>query len=308
MAISLKQLRYLTKVADVGSIQGAAEKLSISSSSIAAAISTAESAIGAPVFVRRPARGVTLTRAGERYIAAARALLAAHSEFERSAGALSSQPPQRIRIGCFEPFGALFMTAVLKNYRRVIGPIAIDLIEGDQESLHASLDAGMIDVAVTYDIGPSFASMTEITTVPTHALLSRDDPLARERRVSVAQLAERPMVLLDLPTTAAFLLAPFRVLARQPEIALRTKSYETVRSAVADGFGFAVLNMRPTTDFSADKDFVIRRPIIDRLPEPKLIVADAFGPQKPEFANAFIEATRSYFAGLPRSTYAVEPG
>ncbi len=308
MAISLKQLRYLTKVADVGSIQGAAEKLSISSSSIAAAIATAESAIGAPVFVRRPARGVTLTRAGERYIAAARALLAAHSEFERSAGALSSQPPQRIRIGCFEPFGALFMTAVLKRYRREIGPIAIELVEADQESLHASLASGAIDVAVTYDIGPAFAAPAEIATVPTHALLGRDDPLARERGVTVAQLADRPMVLLDLPTTSAFLLAPFRVLARQPEIALRTKSYETVRSAVADGFGFAVLNMRPTTAFSADSAFVVRRPIVDRIPRPKLIVADIYGAQKPEFVSSFIEATRAYFAGMPRAAFAVEPG
>ena len=308
MPLSLKQLRYLTFVAECGSIKHAADKLAISTSSILAAITLAETAIGSRVFVRRPARGVTLTRAGERYVAAARVLLAAHGEFERTAGALSSQPPQRIRIGCFEPFGALFMTAVLKRYRDQVGPIAIELIEADQSHLHASLDAGLIDVAVTYDIGPPYAAATPIVSVPTHALLSRDDPLARQKSVSVRQLAERPLVLLDLPTTSEFLLATFHVLATQPTISLSTRNYETVRSAVADGFGCSILNMRPTTEAGADTALVVRRPIIDRLPQPQLVIADIYGVQKPRFIAAFIEATQTHFAVLNRAVYAVEVG
>lgn len=306
MSLSLKQLRYLTSVAECGSIQRAAETLSISASSIMAAISMAEAVIGSPVFVRRPARGAVLTRAGERYVAAARVLLAAHAEFERSAGALSVQPPPRIRIGCFEPFGALFMTSVLKQYRQQTGPILIELVEADQASLHASLEAGLIDVAVTYDIGPAFAGAKPIVSVPTHALLSKDDPLARASSVSVRQLAERPLVLLDLPTTSEFLLASFHVLATQPDIALSTRNYETVRSAVADGFGFSILNMRPTTPASADTALVVRRPIIDSLPVPQLVVADIYGTRKPPFIKAFIEATQDHFAIYGRAAYAVE--
>ncbi|MFN8828901.1 MAG: LysR family transcriptional regulator [Labrys sp. (in: a-proteobacteria)] len=306
MLLSLKQLQYLRSVAEVGSIQGAAARHGISPSSILAALTIAEAEIAAPIFIRRPSRGVIVTPAGERYIAAARALLAAQDEFERSTDMLATRPPRQIRIGCFEPFGALFMTAVLRRYCAIVGEVAVTLREGDQSQLRQELEAGSIDVAVAYDIGSAFASSTPIVSVPTHALLHRADPLARQASVQVSQLAERPLVLLDLPVTADFLVATFNVLASRPSIALRTRSYETVRSAVADGFGCSVLNMRPTTTTSADADMLVRRPLAHRLPAPWLIVADIYGAQKPRFVQTFIQTMRDHFNDIGRAAYAVE--
>ncbi len=58
-------------------------------------------------------------------------------------------------------------------------------------------------------------------------------------------LTERPLILLDMPETCTYLLTLFDFAARRPEVALRTRSYETIRAPTVSGLGAAVLNMWP---------------------------------------------------------------
>ncbi len=305
MSLSLRQLRYLTEAARLGSMQAAARSLHISQSSILGAVEQAESTLAARIFQRKPARGVSPTPAGERFLASARALLAAQGEFERQIDALATGAPKQIRIGCFEPFGPLFMTSVLRRYIDVVGPAEIELFEGDQRQLQGWLAAGTVDLVVAYDIGPSFADATAIAQAPTHAVLRADDPLAGQASVTVAELAARPLVLLDLPHTALFLTALFETQGLSPRVAFRSRSYETVRSAVAAGFGVSVLNMRPTAITGADSPEIVRRPIRGDVPVATLIVADSYRTLKPAFVKAFIREMRGYFDDLGPARYAV---
>ncbi|MER9664849.1 LysR family transcriptional regulator, partial [Mesorhizobium sp. M0159] len=84
MNLTLRQLRYISVVADNGSVAAAARTCRIAHSSILAALSQAEIEMGVRLFDRRPSRGVGLTPAGERFVASARRLLAAEAEFERT--------------------------------------------------------------------------------------------------------------------------------------------------------------------------------------------------------------------------------
>lgn len=305
MNLTLRQIRYVCEVARHGSIQGASDALRISQSSILAAISLAESDLGARIFERRPARGVNATPAGERFVAAGRALLSAEGQFAREIGALAKRAPESIRVGCFEPFGPMFMPEVLRRYVDSEGPVDIALFEGNQQQLRDWLATGFVDLIVAYDIGPSFGeSVTPICLVPTHAILTADDPLAACEAVTVAELAERPLVLLDLPLTATYLMTVFEMLAHKPKVNFRTRSYDTVRCAVAAGFGASVLNMRPIGR-AADGPDLVRRPFADELPSPTLIVADVYGAQKPVFVRRLIEVTQSFFRGIGAEAFAI---
>jgi len=153
MNLTIRQLRYVCEVARLGSVQSASKSLTISQSSVLAAIALADGEMGARIFERRPARGVQTTPAGERFVSAARVMLSAATEFSRSIGDLSNRVPQVLRIGCFEPFGALFMPEMLRSYVDQVGDVEIDLLEGDQVQLQAWLTEGLIDVAILYDIG-----------------------------------------------------------------------------------------------------------------------------------------------------------
>ncbi len=306
MSLTVRQVRYVVEVARLGSVQAASRDLGISQSSILAAIDIAEADIGAEMFIRRPSKGMQTTPAGERFVAAARALVAAETEFVREIGALADGPPRTIRIGCFEPFGPLFLPEVLKRLTARTGPIDINLLEADQHQLREWLDTGHVDAVVTYEMGPPFSGeVTRICRMPAHVLLRVDDPLAALDAVPLAAIADRPMILLDLPQTGAYLSTIFDMSGLGRRIGFRTRSYETVRAAVAAGFGIAVLNMRPISPVMGDAPHLVRRPIADPLPPPALIVVDPYGARKPRFLSDFIGEMKGFFRDLGPSRFAV---
>ena len=297
----------MCEVARLGSIKATCSSLHISQSSILAAISLAEDELNATIFDRRPARGVQMTPAGERFILAARVLMEANREFGRMVNGLSTGAPQTLRVGCFHPFGSLFLAELLKQYSDAEGLLGIQLLEGDQNQLHDWLNNGSVDVAITYNIGTNFGgdAHTAICKVPPHAILSANNPLAQQAQISIADLAKYPLVLLDLPQTSTYLMTLFEVLADRPTISLSTRSYETVRSAVAAGFGVSILNMLPMGNAMADTPQLVRRPLSDSFPAPHLVVADIYGASKPQFVKTLIQMVRQYFLTLGPTGFAL---
>jgi DNA-binding transcriptional LysR family regulator len=305
MKLTLRQLRYLVAVADQGSIAAAARVCHISQSSILAAMAQAEGAMSARLFDKRPARGVIPTPAGDRFIASARRFLAAESDFSRTIQGQANGMPAVLRIGCFAPFGALFMPDLLRRFMAG-SETEVHLMEGEQTQLLAWLESGTVDAVVTYDVGtPLPADRTELAQVPPHALLSADDPLAAKPAVSLAELAERPLVLLDLPQTSSYLTSLFDAAGVRPRVAFRTRNYDTVRAAVANGFGMSILNMRPFGHGSPDSPSLIRRPLRDPVGALRLIVADKYGQEKPAFLRRFIGTVQTYFDHIGPQGYAL---
>ena len=289
MNLTLRQLRYVCEVARLGTVLAASKSLLISQSSILAAISAAEAEIGARIFERYPAKGVRITEVGLSFVSAARTLLAADVEFTRRIDGIGDRVPPVLRVGCFEPLGSLFMPNMMRLYTDRCGNVEIDLFEGNQVQLREWLMAGQIDLAVLYDVNLfSSFSITRICHVPPHAVLHSSDALAKQDAVTVADLAAHKFVLLDLPETAPPLLASFDILAEKPAISFRTRSYETVLSAVAAGFGSSILHLRPISKAQINTRRIVRRPIVDKLPRQTLVIADIFGPSKPFFARTFI--------------------
>lgn len=299
--LTLRQLRYITVVAETGSIAAAARACRIAHSSILAALSQAEIEMCARLFDRRPSRGVSLTPAGERFVASARRLLAAEAEFERTMDRYNEGMPPVFRVGCFEPFGALFMPELLQRFTEG-ADIEVQLYEGGQIQLVDWLEANVVDAIVTYDIDPRLPDDASfLARVPAHALIRIDDALAQHSAVSLSELAQRPFVLLDLPQSSAWLLALFDLAGQRPKIAFRTRSYESVRAAVACGFGFSILNMRPIGRGSPDSDELVRRPLTDDLPVPHLMVADRYGTAKPSFLRRFTVLAQAFFEDFDAS-------
>lgn len=305
MNLTLRQLRYISIVAERGSIAAAARECRIAQSSILAALDQAEIEMGARLFNRRPSRGVAATPAGQRFLASARRLLAAEAEFERTMDRHNRVMPPILRIGCFEPFGALFMPELLRRFTAG-SDIEVQLFEGEQTQLLGWLETSAVDAIVTYDIGvglPEDAAV--IAQVPPHALMHADDPLSGQEAVNLVELAQRPFVLLDLPQTSAYLLTLFDIIGQRPKFAFRTRSYDSVRAAVACGFGFSILNMKPFGRGTRDSDELVRRPLTNDLPAPQLMIADRYATAKPAFLRRFTDLTHAFFNELGPDHFAV---
>ena len=89
MQYTLRQLAYLVAVADHGSVTAAANALYTSQPGISSAIAQLEAQFGLQFFIRHHAKGVSLTPAGQSFVAAARNLLAQAEDLSQHASALS---------------------------------------------------------------------------------------------------------------------------------------------------------------------------------------------------------------------------
>jgi DNA-binding transcriptional LysR family regulator len=135
---------------------------------------------------------------------------------------------------------------LLREFHKVHPDVEVDIQEGSQERLVELLKGNFVDVVVSYSL-IDFAQweVETLTKIPPHAIVSTRHPLANKTSVTLQEIAQEPLVLLDLPYTGAYYLGLFEAQGLSPEVAYRIEGYETVRSMVAEGFGVSVLSHRP---------------------------------------------------------------
>lgn len=268
--IPYRQLAYLVAVADYGSISAAAENLAISQPAISAAIQKVEDEYQLKLFIRERPHRVVLSPVGRRFIARARRLLEDAQEFDDDARNLRQTVRGVVEVGCFLPTAAFIIPIILRGLRERGFDISLQVHEADLDEINLMLTQGRIDVALTYNMYPSpgieFESLIE---APPYVLLSKDDPLAQSASISLAELAERDMVALNLPITQQFFLSLFSQANLRPRIKHQAKSYELVRSLVGAGEGYAILIMRPVNERAYDGSELAYVPLSDAVPVPQ---------------------------------------
>ena len=89
---------------------------------------------------------------------------------------------------------------------------------------------------------------------------SRQTPLGHSKTpFPCLELAEQPLVLLDLPMSRDYFFPLFEDLGVRPKIAHREASLNMVCSMVANGLGYSILNAHSKTQTAQDgKPFVAR--------------------------------------------------
>lgn len=250
LGFTLVQLRYFLVAAERGSMTEASAALHIAQSAVSAAIHNLERDLQVQLFIRRRGRGLTLTPAGERLRTQGRDLLARAREVEREArgeGAALSGP---VTVGCFVTLAPYYLPRLFSECTRLHPGIEIDVVEAEADQLVGALKTGRIDFALTYDLGlstePELRGET-IARAPAYVIVAADHPLAGQGSVSLAELSTEPLVLLDLPHSRDYFRSLVAATGTAPDVRYRTRSYETVRSMVARGLGYSVLNQRPAT-------------------------------------------------------------
>lgn len=250
---TLRQLEYFIAVGEAGSIATASARVNVSSPSISAAIGHLETEFGLQLFVRRHGRGLLLTRAGQRLIVQARAALGAAHALRRQARDLSRDVRGPLAVGCLSSFAQL----IVPNLRRAFEARheAVDIVqtETDQQGILEGLRAGSIDVALTYDLElPNDLDFASLVELPPYIMVAEAHPLAGLPSVTVAQLRDHAMVLLDLPISGDYFQSLFAAANVKPDIRERTRDMAVMRSLVGNGFGFGIANISPLSDVSPD--------------------------------------------------------
>lgn len=253
MRYTLRQLEYFVATCEAGSVTEAAQGIPVAQSSVSAAIGQLEAALGVQLFVRHHAQGVSPTPAGRRFLVRARSLMREADELSRFASDLTDELSGPLELGCLITLAPIVTPQLCRAFRDANPDVTIELLEAGQDELLTGLRAGKLTLAVTYDLElADDIAFDELAQLPPHAVFAADHPLARRDSVTMAELASEPLVLLDLPYSREYFRSLFMVESVAPTIAYRSRQPEAIRTLVANGYGYTIVNARPLIDRALD--------------------------------------------------------
>lgn len=307
--ITLRQLEYVVAVGETGSITAASDKVNVSSPSISAAISQLEMDMGVQIFVRRHAQGLSLTSSGRRLFDEAKVILNKVQNLGAVADDTEGKLRGTLKLGCLITIAPILSANIRRRFEDIYPETEIILYEAHQADLLAMLDRAEIDVALTYDLGiVSNTVFVDVATLPPYVLLGANHPLAAASELAIEDLADQPMVLLDLPLSGDYFLSMFHRLGLTPQIGVRTKELPVLRSLVANGYGYGLLNVRTHAAVAPDGLPLVFTPLKGDHQPMQLGIAHKFMALPPRLVAEFIDhvAERASHADLPGIIMQVE--
>ncbi|MBN9674334.1 LysR family transcriptional regulator [Salipiger bermudensis] len=262
MRYTLRQIEYFVATAEAGSITLAAERIHVSPPSISAAISQLEAELGAQLFLRRHAQGLSLTRVGRELLVEAKQLLDQAQKLYQTASEASDTVAGTLSLGCLLTFAPMVLPAIAHSFTSAFPGAQVLPDVADHERLLHRLERAELDIALSYDLHlPDGFSFTPLAGLAPFAMLAETDPLAKLPEVTLEELAARDLILLDLPLSRDYFLSLFARAGLSPRVSARLQQMDVIRTMVANGFGYTIANIRPKSRHALDGRAVVRVPI-----------------------------------------------
>jgi DNA-binding transcriptional LysR family regulator len=189
--MDLRQLEYVTAIADTRSFTRGAERCQVAQSALSRRVAQLESELGARLFDRN-SRGVRLTEAGSVFAAAACRVLAEAAKARAEVDDLVGIRRGHIRIGTTQTASrCLGLAALLGGFRSKYPDVTMAVSTGPRQELLDGLASAELDLVLASDGAPA-ADGIEVRALlpaePVVAVVSRDHLIARSDHVSLAEL------------------------------------------------------------------------------------------------------------------------
>lgn len=292
-SITLAQLSYFAVCAKTLNMTEASQELHIAQSAVSASISQLERALGAPLFVRQHSKGLALTPAGESLFRETREIFERINDAVELVQACQREVRGTVVISCFRTLAPFILPRLLQRVEQRHPDLQVDVIEGDHDKALAALRSGRAELSINYDLTSADGIDSEIVAMAKpHVIVSDRHPLAMQKSVALAQLANDSLVLLDLPDSRDYFLNLLRLVGNTPHVRYQSSNYETVRSMVAMGLGFSILNQRPEIGQTYSGERVSILEISDALPALHVTVSTLAGAKGTARAAAVAELVR----------------
>ena len=238
--MEIHQLRYFSKVADLGSFTRAAEACHVAQPSLSQQVIKLEAELGAPLF-ERLARRVVLTEAGRRLRPVAEQIL-------RLVDAAREQvvgDPEAGRVAVASPPTVVpyFLTGVLGAFAARHPRAQVDLVEDVTSSIVRKLHDCEVDLAVLplpvddadFDVEPLFDEEL-------YLLLPAGHPLAARGEIRGEDIRDEPFVLLnDAHCLTGSALGFCQQKQFKPVITSRVNQLATIQELVGLGHGISLI-------------------------------------------------------------------
>ena len=295
MRFTLRQLSYFIAAGETGSITLASERIAISQPSISTAISHLEQEFGVQLFVRHHAQGLTLTPVGRTMLAEAKKLIDQAEGLYAAASEATGQVRGELAVGCMVTLAPMIVPELSHGFTSAFPAATLRHVEADHERLVDGLKRAELDVALTYDLQiPEGIDFLPLARLPAHVVVSEAHPFARYSTVSLRDLVDEPLILLDLPLSREYFLALFLKEGLTPRIHSRSAHQEVVRTMVANGYGYTLANVRPRSDLALDGRRLVRVKLAGEHRPTVIGIATLKGIRKSRLLEAFESHCRAF--------------
>jgi DNA-binding transcriptional LysR family regulator len=297
MTLSLRAMRYVRAALQHGSITAAAEAMRVTPSAIAAALDQAETAFGITLVTRARSKGVFPTLTGRDVGRAIDDLLERYDALMSGVSDLKASLSGNLAIGYNAPMAPAFLPRLMAEMSAAHSGLTFTLTEGNNDSVQKGFMDGQFDVIIFVEELPNpQIETTPLIFAPTYCLCSTDHAFARHETVTVQQIVQEQLILLDRPAARGYYLDLLAKGGSDLRIVATANSTEMVRSLVASGIGISLLNMKPR-DVPAYSGGQIRcLPIANSTSGVTLSLGFAPGPKR-KLVQMFVENCMASLGG-----------
>lgn len=240
--MNVRDLQYLVAVADLKNFTKAADKCNISQPTLSGQIKKLEDIWGVPVFERTNKR-VMVTETGEVIVAAARRILQEVKAIDDIAAHARDPLAGNFRLGAFPTLASYILPPLVPKIRRSLPKLKLLLLEEKTANLITALKNGKLDAALlALPIAEEGLSYISLFKDAFYLAVPKADPLARKKRVSLQDIMDQKLLLLEeghcLRDQA---LSVCHMAGTAEDEAFRATSLETLRQMVKAGTGITLM-------------------------------------------------------------------
>ena len=264
--MNFSQLRSFMTVAETGNVTRASELLNLVQPAVSRQLRLLEQDVGAELF-ERERHGMTLTEAGKALLVYARRAMLELDRARAEIGGSSGDVAGLVTVGLLPSTSDLVASALVRSLARDYPGIRTRIAMGYAGDLQRWLEAGDIDVALLYGVErEAHLQATPLLHEPLWVVGPRSAKLRRERPVTLASLAGKPIVLPSGPHGLRTLVDhACAVSGVKLTIVAETNAMSIQKSLVLGGHGLTIL---PPIAFA--KELAARRVTAAPLTEPHI--------------------------------------
>lgn len=202
MFTSYDRYRIFYFVAKYKSISKAAEVLLTSQPNLTRSVKALEGELGCPLFLRTN-RGMRLTREGEKLFMHIEKAFSEISEGEEELKGSRSLKKGKVTVASSEVALRCLLLPVLKRYRESYPGVRVKISNHTTPQALAALRSGEADIAVvTSPVGaPGSLTIKKIKKISEVAVCSKAFSHLAEKKISLSELSESPLISLGKHTT-----------------------------------------------------------------------------------------------------------
>jgi DNA-binding transcriptional LysR family regulator len=264
--MELRQIRHLIAVAETLNFSRAAEAMHMAQPPLSVSIRKLEEELGVRLFERGP-RFVTITRAGELALAAARQALAYVDETARIAKSFASGDAGTLRVAFVGGATFRLFPQRLPEFRRKYPNVELELSEATTAQVLEWVEAGSVDVGI---VRHPLAHATKLSLYVLEsdrlaAALPQGHRLTKRVSLRLADLRDESFIMYShsqAPSMHAVALLACQRAGFDVKVAQEAVQIQTIISLVQSGFGVALV---PASCADVFEHRIVLKKIVDHI-------------------------------------------